>query len=114
MVALTFVLLAAGPATAGAAADCTILDEPQARAECSARATAREAARAEVASRTADDSPPAAGSSSKRWNDAMEEAKGVDLGDVIDPRPLAALVGGTWFFLVARSRWKSRRRTRRA
>lgn len=97
------------------AAGCEVLGDPRERAECVARQEAREAARAEV-QRQADDSSGGLAEAttqprSAAWQAAIEDAEGVDAGVLLEPRPIAAIVGLAWFALVARSRWRARRRT---
>ena len=121
MPALAGLMLAPASAWAGGG---EVLGEPRDRAECAARAAAREAARDEVvrqlgggeaagtSGRTAvSDGDP---SRSADWQAAMQEADGVDLGELLEPRPLAAVGGLAWFLFVVRSRRRARARARRA
>lgn len=102
-----------------AAAGCEVLIDPRDRTECVARASARDAARAEVDRRVAgggsmavavaEDAPTAGRSAA--WQQALDEADGVHPGDVLEPRPIAAIIGLAWFGLVMRHRLRARRRT---
>jgi len=139
MAVLTFVAFAMGgalgAATATAATGCAGLDEVRAQAECSARERARSEARAEVQRRVADDTSAAeargagdgasgvgagteAGSSSparpKAWREALAAADGPHLDTVLEPRPIATIVGALWFGLVFRARVRTRARARRS
>jgi hypothetical protein len=104
--ALVLLALPAG-ATAGG---CEVLREPGDRAECLARAKARDVARAEV-QREVDGATASSssGAHSAAWTKAIEEADGVDVSEVVEPRLLAAIGGLAWFFLALRAR---RRRAR--
>lgn len=114
---LAVAICVAGPGTA-VAAGCEVLTDPRDRAECVARESARDAARAEVDRRAAGDGAttiagetPTAGRTAA-WQQALDEADGVHPGDVLEPRPLAAIIGLAWFGLVLRHRLRaSRRRT---
>lgn len=119
-----FLLLGPAPARA---AGCEVLGDPRDRAECEARAVAREAARAEVErqvggggaapARGAGADASSAASSSGRsadWQAAVDEAGAVDPGQLLEPRPLAALGGIVWFLLAVRSRRRARSRASRA
>lgn len=101
------------------AAGCEVLHDPRDRADCVAKEHAREQARAEVARRTngaavGDASGDAAGSAASRagrsaaWQDAMDEATGVHVDEIVDVRLFAAIGGLVWFWLA----WRRQRRAR--
>lgn len=99
---------------AARAAGCEVLAIPADRAECVARAQAREAARAEVRQRAdggADGlaAAPVSGRSAA-WQRAVEESQGVDAHELLDARLLAAVGGLAWFAWAVRSRRRARRR----
>lgn len=48
------------------------------------------------------------------WQRALDDANGSHVDEVVEPRPLAAIIGTIWFALALRSRWRARRRTRPA
>src|SRR5690606_22120462 len=94
------------PATAmGAPATaCLQAGDARAVASCEARQRAEREARAQavgVAPNASD------------WQLAVAESRTPDPRDVLAPRPLAAILGGLVFFLVARARWREWRRARR-
>jgi hypothetical protein len=101
------------PSTAGAAG-CEVIRDAADRADCVARQTARDAARAEV-DRQVNGAAPAAGRASgatgrsAAWDRAMHDANGVHADEVFDLRLLAAIGGLIWFTLALRHR---RRRAR--
>jgi hypothetical protein len=107
------VLALPGSAMAGG---CEVLQDVRDRAECTARAHARDAARAEVERQVAGATPAGAGSAgashSAAWQEALDEADGLDAGALLEPRPIAAVGGLVWFLVVLRMR--RRRATRRA
>jgi hypothetical protein len=118
MVALTLALCAVGlPATAHAGG-CEVLGDPRDRAECQARAVARETARDEVErqlesrSGTAASSDATSSTRSADWRAAMDEADDFDAGALLELRPLAAIGGLAWFALVLRARRRARARVR--
>ena len=104
-----------GPALAGG---CEVLQDVRDRAECTARAEARDAARAEVARQVDGATPGRSGSDdssgsdgqahSAAWEQALEEADGVDPSALLEPRPIAAVGGLAWFLVVLRSRRRTR------
>lgn len=66
-------------------------------------------------SRTVDDPVPGTDDGSDQtsaWERAVDEADGPHLDQVMEPRPLAAIIGTVWFALVLRSRWRARRASR--
>lgn len=108
-----FVFVLPGEALAGG---CEVLRNARDRAECMARAEAREAARAEVARQMDAARPAGAGGEpragrSAAWEQALDESDGIDAGALLEPRPIAAVGGLVWFLLVVRAR---RRRDRAA
>lgn len=111
MAGLTIALCAMGGSVATAhAKGCEVLDAAGERAECVVRERAREQARAEVDRRVGAVAGAANVNRSERWSDALDEAAGVHPGDVLEPRPIATVVGLLWLALVARSRWRGRSR----
>lgn len=118
MAGLTFALCAMGWPAGADAAGCEVLQGPRDRAECSARQAAREQARAEVARKVEATPGTSTGAGADRshsdaWDRALHDARGAHPADLVEPRPLAAVVGLAWFGLVARSRLRARRRHRR-
>ncbi len=99
------------PATAHAAG-CEVLGDPRDRAECEARAVAREEARNEVERQMRGGEPASSNATSSSrsadWQAAVDEANGVDPGALLEPRPLAAIGGTLWFLLAVRSRRRAR------
>jgi hypothetical protein len=96
------------------AAGCEVLDDPAQRADCEARAQAREAARSEVDRRVDDARSDESGTANGRtaaWQDAIEESRGTDAGELLDLRLAAAIGGLAWFWLTLRHQ---RRRNHRA
>jgi hypothetical protein len=106
-------VLLLAPSTAGAAG-CDVLGDPRDRAECEARESAREQARAEVERRmddaaspagtSVDDATPAGAGRSAAWQQALEESEEFDPTALLEPRPLAAVLGLVWFGLAFRRR----------
>lgn len=96
------------------AAGCEVMHDPRERAECAARAQAREAARAEVRRELGAATPgqrgAAAPARTPAWQAAVEEAQRVDASEVLEPRPVAAIVGLVWFAVAVRLRLRRRRR----
>ena len=114
MVRITVALLVAlvvlavpGRALAGG---CEVLQDVGDRAECVARAEAREAARAEVERAVGEPREPRAAHSAA-WEQALEESEGIDATALLEPRPIAAVGGLAWFLLVLRARRRARART---
>jgi hypothetical protein len=120
-----FVVALAGavvlPAPARAAAEptgCAVLGDVRDRAECEARAAAREEARAEVDRQLGERGDEGSGATvgaatrSADWQAAVDEANAFDASAILEPRPVAAVVGLTWFFLAVRARRRARARAR--
>lgn len=110
VIATSGVLLAPSGAQA---AGCEVMHDPGERAECAARAQARETARAEVRREVGAATPgegEAAPARTPAWQAAVEEAQGVDASEVFEPRPVAAIVGLVWFALALRLRLRRRNR----
>jgi hypothetical protein len=99
-------LLAPGSAFA---AGCDVLGDPRDRAECEAREVAREQARAEVERRIDGGTSPAGAGRSAAWQEALDESEAFDPTALLEPRPLAAVLGLVWFGLAMRSRRRRRR-----
>ncbi len=95
------------------AGGCEVLRDARDRAECVARQSAREEARAEVERQLGSRGGGEAGRTAA-WQDAVDEANGIDLGALLEPRPIAAVGGLAWFAYLVRSRRRARSRARRS
>lgn len=94
------------PGVAGAAG-CEVMTDVRERADCVARAEARDAARAEVDRRTTEAAGRPGGST---LDDALRDrTEAADPDRLLEPRPIAAVAGLLVFFLMVRSRWRRRR-----
>jgi hypothetical protein len=116
-IALTTIGLLAVPAGAHAAG-CEVLTSPGDRARCVAREQARDAAREEVRSQVRHAAPDAGATTNDghtaAWTKALAQSDDFDASTVVEPRPIAAVIGLAWLGLVLRARWRARRRGARA